>query len=545
MAGDRYSSQVSRYLEEKMTRHNFPSDFMWGAATSTYQIEGGYVEDGKSPNNWDFWTQQNPDKVKGGTNGTVAIDHYNRYKEDVALMKKLGLNSYRFSLSWSRILPGGRLNGGVNKEGVKFYNDLIDLLIAEGIEPLVTIFHFDLPQCLQAEYGGFLSPRAIEDFAEFAEVCFFEFGDRVKFWLTQNEPWSFTIGGYVLGTFPPGHGSAVAPSVQRLGTAYRLLVPGVSRRVADDGGDGAATEPYIVAHHLILAHARAVEIYRNNFQAVQGGKIGVTNMTTWYEPYSDSQEDIDAAARAVDFSWGWFVSPIVYGDYPAVMRERVGDRLPQFTEAEKLMVKGSYDFIGMNYYTTNWAANRTPIPGEQTTYYTDQGVDYYTERDGVPIGRQAGSDWLYVVPRGIYELLMHNKNEYNDPIIYITENGVDEKNDTDLTVSEARHDPERISYHIQHLAYMRLAIDQGVKLKGYYPWALFDNFEWTEGYTVRFGFYWVDYVNNLKRYPKASAIWLMNFLNPNIAPTTIKRQVMEIADAKVTDTPAAKKRKGR
>ncbi|KAL8539432.1 hypothetical protein ACS0TY_001158 [Phlomoides rotata] len=493
-----------------LTRHDFPKDFLFGAATSNYQVEGAYKQDGRSLSNWDAFVLQRPGKIIDGSNGCVATDHYNRFKDDVALMKKLGLDTYRLSISWTRILPGGNLCHGVNKEGVKFYNDLINLLLSEGIEPFVTIFHFDVPQCLEEEYGGFLNPKIVQDFGEYANVCFFEFGDRVKYWITENEPWTFTVGGYVNGTFPPARGSP--PPDGHAPVAPPRLLPG--RDTTLTGGD-AGTEPYIVAHHLILAHATAVDIYRKNYQAVQGGKIGVTNMSGWFDPYNETLQDVAAASRAVDFMWGWFVAPIVTGDYPPVMRQRVGKRLPTFEDDDKKLVKGSFDFIGMNYYTTNWVANYDPkTPPKSPTYYTDQGVDFITERDGKPIGPQAGSPWLYIVPYGIHSLLLHTQKQYNDPIIYITENGVDEKNDTSLTVTQARNDDYRIKFHQDHLAYVKKAIDEsGAKVKGYILWSLLDNYEWTEGYTVRFGINYVDYANNLIRYPKNSAIWYMNFLN--------------------------------
>ncbi|KAK4396691.1 Oleuropein beta-glucosidase [Sesamum angolense] len=467
----------STNIGSHLTRHHFPKGFVFGSATSTYQVEGGYAHGGRSLSNWDVFSVQMPGKIRDGTNGCVAINHYNQFKEDVSLMKKLGLDAYRFSISWSRILPGGRLNGGINREGVQFYNDLIDELLSQGIEPFATIFHFDVPQCLENEYGGFLSPRIIQDFAEFAEVCFFEFGDRVKYWITQNEPWSFTRNGYVGGNFPPGHGSASAQPQSIHALLHRCVLGVDPTCVCGDAG----TEPYIVAHNLILAHAAAVDIYRKNYQGVQGGKIGVTNMSTWFDPYNETQEDIDAAARAVDFMWGWFVAPIVTGDYPRVMRERVGFRLPTFTPEQKKLITGSYDFIGMNYYTTYWATNKPTPPGTPPTYVTDQEVEFRS---------------------------------------------VDEKNDPTLPVSRARIDKTRIRYHQEHFAYMRQAMDQGVNLKGYFLWSLFDNYEWTEGYTVRFGMIYVDYVNGLTRYPKLSAIWYMNFLNKKVLPGP-KREVKE------------------
>ncbi|KAL0338770.1 UNVERIFIED_CONTAM: Oleuropein beta-glucosidase [Sesamum angustifolium] len=440
MANNVAGAQLSRYGGAKLTRHDFPADFVFGGATSTYQVEGGYAQDGK---------------IIDGSNGCVAIDHYNRFKDDVRLMKKLGIDAYRFSISWSRILPGGRLNGSINREGIKYYNDLIDLLLAQGgrlsgginreaikyyndlidlllaqgIEPFVTIFHFDVPQCLEEEYGGFLSPKIVQDFAEFAELCFFEFGDRVKFWITQNEPVTFAKNGYVLGSFPPGHGSTSAHPSAKNAVGHRCC-RGVDRTCY--GGD-AGIEPYIVGHHLIIAHAVAVDIYRRNYQAVQGGKIGITNMSGWFEPYSNAQTDIDAASRAVDFMLG--------------------------------------------------------------------------------CGARWGSNWR---------------------------TGVNEKNDRSLTIAKAIKDDYRIKFHQDHLAYVKEAIDSGARIKGYFAWSLFDNYEWAEGYSVRFGMFYIDYVNGYTRYPKKSAIWYMNFLNKNVLPRT-KRQVEEIED----DNATTKRKKGR
>ncbi|KAK6147468.1 hypothetical protein DH2020_018380 [Rehmannia glutinosa] len=390
------SSQVTKYVGSKLTRHDFGEDFIFGGATSAYQV-----------------------KLLTG-----AMD-------DVASMKKLGIDAYRFSIAWSRILP--------------------------GIEPYATIFHFDVPNCLEEEYGGFLSPKIVQDFAEYADVCFFEFGDRVKFWITENEPWTFTHNGYIVGGFPPGHGTPSCQPKEDDALRHRC-VRGVDTTCH---GGNAGTEPYIVAHHLLLAHAEAVDIYRKNYQdAVQKGKIGITNMTTWYEPYSRSREDAAAASRAVDFMWGWFMAPIVTGDYPLVMRERVKERLPKFTTEQSKLLKGSYDFIGMNYYTTNWAAYKPTAPGTPPTYFTDQETQFLTERpNGEKIGEQAGSSWLFIVPWGIHKLLVHTKNTYNDPIIYITENGVNEKNDKTLSITQARKDEYRIKFFQDHFAYMKQAME--------------------------------------------------------------------------------------
>ncbi|KAL9153789.1 hypothetical protein ABFS82_10G071500 [Erythranthe guttata] len=528
-----------------ISRHDFDTEFVFGAATSAYQIEGGYKEGGKAFSIWDTFSITKPAKISDGSNGCLAIDHYNKFKEDIDLMKKLGLDAYRLSFAWTRILPGGRLSGGVNREGVKFYNDVIDYALSKGIQPYVTIFHWDIPTFLQEEYGGFASPKIVQDFAEYAEVCFFEFGDRVKHWITINESWTYTHHGYISGDFPPNHGSYStgaestngAPTIEK---KIHRCGSGVDQTVNSLSNPG--TEPYEVAHNLILAHAAAVEVYRRDYQEAQKGIIGVTNVSKWFIPLKDTKEDKAAAARAVDFMWGWFIAPIVRGDYPPVMRERVGDRLPVFTPEETKMVKGSYDFIGLNYYTTNYASYKPTPPGTPPTYWTDQEVELHTKRCGIPIGEQGGSEWLFVVPKGFYELLVHTYKVYDNPLIFVTENGYCEKNNKSLTITEARVDKPRIKYHQDHFAAMKDAITVGARVKGYFVWSLLDNYEWAEGYTVRFGMIYVDYGNGLTRYPKSSAIWFMNFLSRKTLLYD-KRQVEEKIES-VNKNPAKRPRQG-
>ncbi|XP_022873098.1 beta-glucosidase-like isoform X1 [Olea europaea var. sylvestris] len=513
--------QVGLYTQAKILRSDFPKDFIFGSATSAYQVEGAWATGGKGQSNWDVFTLRTPGKIEGGTNGCVAIDQYNLWKEDVALLKKLGVDSYRFSIAWTRVLPGGRLSSGISKEGIKYYNDFINLLLVEGIEPCATIFHWDVPQTLEDEYGGFLSPRIVKDYCEFAELCFWEFGDRVKYWITLNEPWSFAVQGYALGTFPPGRGPTSTEPVKAI-PRHRCNLDALTS--CSNGNPG--TEPYIVGHHLILSHAAAVDIYKQRYQAHQGGKIGVTNVAQWYEPLTDTIADKEAASRGLDFMLGWFVAPVVTGDYPPIMRKLVGDRLPQFRQEQAKLVKGSYDFLGINYYTSTYASNSPSEPGTSPSYSNDQDIAVSSERDGIPIGPRGGSNWLYIVPYGIYKLLVHLKETYNNPIIYITENGVDEVNNTALTFSEARLDETRIKYHQDHLFYIKKAMDEGVDVKAYYIWSMFDNFEWGAGYSVRFGLYYVDFVNGrFTRFPKASAVWLTNFLNKKL--NTLKRQAQE------------------
>ncbi|XP_073155956.1 oleuropein beta-glucosidase-like [Henckelia pumila] len=485
-----------RYSASKISSVDFPRGFVFGAATAAYQVEGAYAEGGKSLSIWDAFALRTPSKIKDGSNGCVATDQYHRYKEDVMLVKKLGFGAYRFSIAWTRVLPGGRLSMGKNMVGIKYYNDVIDFCLAQGIEPYVTIFHFDLPQCLEDEYGGFLSKQIVKDFVEFAELCFWEFGDRVKHWFTINEPWSYVYQGYVLGNFPPGHGGANST---------------ISMAKYND----ASTEPYKVAHHLILAHAYVVDVYRRNFKTVQGGKIGMVNFVMWYEPLDEyDSEDQKASLRAIDFMMGWFVEPTVTGQYPESMREFVGERLPTFTKDEENLVKGSFDFQGLNYYTTNYAKNN-PTPDATSPAVADIHVTYSTERDGILIGPAAtGSNWILRVPWGLQKILQYAKNKYGNPVIYITENGVSEANNKSLSVTEALVDESRNTYIQDHLYYIKKAIDDDqVKVKAYFVWSLLDNYEWFSGYTSRFGLFYVDFANGLTRYPKNSAVWMLNFLH--------------------------------
>ncbi|XP_057834160.2 beta-glucosidase 12-like [Cryptomeria japonica] len=396
-------------------------------------------------------------------------------------MKEMGMDTYRFSISWSRILPYGTVNGGINKVGVAYYNNLINELLKHDIKPFVTLFHWDLPQALEDKYGGFLSKSIVKDFEAYSEICFQEFGDRVKHWITLNEPYVYAAFGYDTATAAPGRHSS--------------------------------SESYIVAHNLLLSHASAVRLYKNKYQVVQKGLIGITLASHWMVPYSKSTSDKKAAQRAIDFMFGWFMDPITEGKYPLTMRNLVGDRLPKFTAHQCSMVKGSFDFVGLNYYTGMYAADVSMPPNPINTSYTlDSRVNLTAERNGILIGPEAGSSWLHVYPRGIRELLKYIKHRYENPLIFITENGIDEKNDDTLSLAQALNDTWRINYHSKHLSYIQQAIRGGSNIQGYFAWSLLDNFEWTNGYTVRFGLHYVDYKNNLHRYPKASAYWFHKFL---------------------------------
>ncbi|KAH9329951.1 hypothetical protein KI387_002059, partial [Taxus chinensis] len=397
--------------------------------------EGAVKEDGRGISIWDTFSHT-PGKIVDGSNGDIAQDQYHRYKEDVKLLVGLGVESYRFSIAWPRIFPKGR--GIVNKKGLAYYNNLIDELLKNGIEPFVTLFHWDLPQALQDEYGGFLGDKIVKDFVAYANTCFDAFGDRVKKWVTINELFSIAYAGYNNGNHAPGH---------------------CSKSIGNCSTGDSAREPYIVGHHLLLSHAATVKLYRDKYQKKQKGSIGVTLVTHWFVPYSNSFTNQKATRRVLDFYLGWWLDPLTYGEYPTTMRTHVGDRLPYFTKEESELVKGSFDFLGMNYYTAMYAINNNATPSARPIDFNDDTrVNLTSVKNGVLIGPQAGSTWLHVYPRGIRALLNFIKVRYNNPTIYITENGIDETNNASKPLKESLKDTWRIDYSSKHLLNLLLAI---------------------------------------------------------------------------------------
>ena len=460
----------------------FPKDFTWGVATASYQIEGGCNLDGKGPSIWDAFCQI-PGKIANGDTGDFACDHYHRFAEDVDLMRQLGIPAYRFSLAWSRILPTGRLKDGVNEAGVRFYSDLIDRLLAAGIVPWVTLYHWDLPLALQMEEDGWLNPKIADRFADYARLCFDRFGDRVKHWITLNEPWVVSMLGYGDGIFAPGRVST--------------------------------SEPYVAGHHLLRAHAKAVQIYRSEFSH-QKGRIGITNNCDWREPLTDAPRDKEAAQRALDFFIGWFASPIFgEGDYPKCMRERVAGRLPRFTDAERQALKGSADFFGLNTYTTAYAAHAeggaNPLGAcGNGGISSDQDVSLSVSQDWALTDNR----WA-VAPWGCRKLLEYVAGRYGNPEIYITENGC--AYDDPVGEDGKIHDARRIEFYAAYLDACRRAIENGVNLKGYFAWSLIDNFEWASGYKFKFGLVGVDR-QTMARMPKDSAYWYGDVARNNRLP---------------------------
>lgn len=451
---------------------SFDKDFTWGVASSAYQVEGAAFEDGRGPSIWDAFDQI-PGKVLNGDDGKIACNHYHRWREDVALMADMGIKAYRFSISWSRLLPRG--TGEVNEQGVDFYNNLIDALLEHGITPWVTLFHWDLPLVLQIEKDGLLNPSIAEAFADYAELCFVRFGDRVKHWITLNEPWCSAMLGHGTGTKAPG----------RISNA----------------------EPYIAAHNLLRAHGQMVDRYRRGFQAEQGGMIGITNNCDWREPASDAPEDKEAAQRALEFFLGWFADPIYHGDYPASMRERLGERLPKFNDEERALIKGSSDFFGLNHYTTLLAsyANRDTCQILENEVRGNGGIaaDQEVALAADPSWERTAFGWS-IVPWGCEKLLHWINERYGAPDIYITENGCALSGEDDVEV--ALQDDRRIAFYRDYLRACESAIAAGVRLKGYFAWTFMDNFEWEEGYSVRFGLHHVDFRTG-ERTAKKSANW--------------------------------------
>jgi beta-glucosidase len=471
-----------------------PTDFYWGCATAAPQIEGAWNKDGKGVSIWDAFGHT-PGKVKDGSTADDACRSYDLYKDDVARMKQYGVSAYRFSLSWSRIIPLGGKDDPVNEEGISFYSRLIDELLSNGITPFVTLFHWDTPQELEVRYGGMLDKeKYIPDFNRYARVCFERFGDRVKHWITYNEPGVYTLAGYAAGVHAPGRSSF---------------------RDINEEGD-SSTEPFIVGHTEILSHAYVAEIYRRDFKPTQKGCIMITLHGNWSEPWDKSNPlDVEAAERAREFEIAWFADPIYKtGDYPESMRQQLGDRLPRFTPEESKLVLGSSDFYGMNSYTAFFVKHRD---GPADINDHKGNVEAFDQnKEGVERGIESDTHWLRTSPWGWASLIRWIWNRYKRPI-YITENGTTAKGEHDWVPTSADdilEDPHRVDFFKQYLTEVAKASQDGVIIKSYFAWTFTDNWEWAAGYTDRFGITWVDFKSPEKtRYTKRSAIFLKQFFD--------------------------------
>lgn len=439
-------------------RSNFPKDFIWGSATAAYQIEGAALEDGRSASIWDTFSHT-PGKVKGGDTGDVACDHYHQLEGDLDLMKQFNLGAYRFSVSWSRILPQGR--GAVNAKGLAFYDRLVDGLLERNITPWLTLYHWDLPQTLE-DAGGWTSRDTVAAYLEYTEVLSKHLGDRVKHWITHNEPWCTAFLGNLMGIHAPGN--------HDLKTALQ------------------------VSHHLLLSHGLAVPILRQNSIDAQ---VGITlNLGPTYA-FTDSSEDAAAARTSDGFMNRWFLDPVYGKGYPQDMLEIYGAASPVIVAGDMEAIAVETDFLGINYYTRANVKHKA-------------GAGLFESEQVHVEGDYTFFDWE-VYPQGLTDLLKRVVYDYDPPAIYITENGATYQ---DVVGADGEiNDTSRLNYFKLHLEACSNSIKAEVPLKGYFAWSLMDNFEWAEGYEKRFGLTYVDFVT-LERKMKASGKWYSNFIKP-------------------------------
>ena len=436
-------------MTRTIAANRFPDDFVWGCATSAYQIEGSPLADGAGPSIWHRFAHT-PGRIENNDTGDVTCDHYRRYESDIGLMQRLGLNSYRFSIAWSRILPEGI--GRVNPAGLGFYERLVDGLLAKGIQPMATLYHWDLPAALD-DRGGWLNRDSMHWFAEYADIVFRRLDDRIKLWVTHNEPWVVTDGGYLHGVLAPGHRN-------------RFEAPRAS-------------------HHLMLAHGKAVQAYR----ATGRHQIGlVVNIEPKY-PASQSEHDLAATRRAEAYMNRQYIEPAIHGRYPAELKEIFGEAWPDWSREDLETIRQPLDYVGVNYYTrsvtrhdhTAWPLYASGVRQKHATY-TETGWE--------------------VFPRGLTDTLLWVANNYGNPPLYITENG-SAFFDPPSVDGDLLQDPLRTDYLRRHIRAMHDALRQGADIRGYYAWSLFDNLEWAYGFSKRFGLYHINY-ETLQRTLKAS-----------------------------------------
>ncbi|KAI8463165.1 MAG: glycoside hydrolase superfamily [Monoraphidium minutum] len=445
----------------------------WGAGTSAYQVEGAWDEGGRAPSIWDTWAHT-PGKVQGGASGDESVDHYHRYEDDIKIMAALGIKHYRLSLSWPRLLPDGGRGTHASRAGVKFYSRLLRDLHAAGITPVVTLYNWDLPQTLQDMYGGFADAQFAEDFAYYADAAFRELGHLVRHWVTFNAPLAICQHGYGTG--------AIAPGVA-----------------------GGLAGQFKCGHHLLLAHGRAVELYRGKYQKQQQGRISIALSGFWGRPLDEESEDDIAAAEAyVQTQVGWFADPIFTGDYPPALR-RSTKALPKFTPEQAALVKGSVDFLGINFFTARYV--RAPPRGAPKAQLFEEVAH---DAEGGPVGTPSELPWLYSTPWAMRPMLAWVSKRYSRPEVWVTENGVAAPGEASRGLGEALKDTYRLEYLKGYMGGVCAAVaEDGVNLAAYFVRSLVDGFEWNEGYRPRFGIVHVDRLTRaMRRYPKLSAYWL-------------------------------------
>lgn len=441
----------------------FPKNFIWGTGSSAYQVEGAWNEDGKSDSIWDVFCRKEGAIYQGHT-GETACDHYHRYREDVKLLREMGIKAYRFSIAWSRVMPHG--TGEVNEAGIRFYSDLVDELLKNGITPYVTLFHWDLPMELY-ERGGLMNPEFPNWFAQYALIVVERLGDRVKNFTTFNEPPVF-IGGFM-------NGKDHAPGLRM-----------------------SLSETLPMGHHLLLAHARAYRLIKaKGYSDIQ---IGITQQSDFFCPLTETAENIEAAREEtmerLDFNWyasvSWWSDPLVFGTYPKDGLEKYARYLPKNWEKDMAEIKGTLDFLGQNFYNA--------------IYWSKQNGHEFA-----PVGAPHNASGWDITPRGIKWALRFLYERYYLPIL-LTENGMDGLDW--VSVDGKVHDPARIDFITRYLQNIHEAIESGVEVLGYFYWSFTDNFEWTKGYSSRFGLVHVDYETQ-KRTIKDSGYWYRSVIESN------------------------------
>lgn len=455
----------------------FPKDFLFGAATAAYQVEGAWNEDGKGVSNWDVFTKI-PGKTFEGTNGDVAVDHYHRYKEDIRLMADMGLDSYRFSVSWPRIVPDG--DGKINPKGLEFYNSVIDECLKYGIVPFVTLYHWDMPQVIE-EKGGWLNKATINAFEKYANACFKAFGDRVKHWITFNETIVFTAGGYLGGCHPPA--------------------------IKND-----PKKYFDAVHNVMVAHAKCVKDYK---ELNQGGEIGITHVFSPAFSVDEKEENLKAMYHANKYEMNWFYDPVLKGHYPEYVVNQLKEKewTPDWTEEELQLIKESStknDFIGMNYYQPLRVEKYHGEDQEEILKENCPGApgspsfdEYYRT---VSMKDKTYTKWGWeIAPDALVEALDMFRDDYGDIKIYISENGL---GDVDLIVDDEILDMPRIKFIEAHLKGIKEAItEKHINIKGYYAWSAIDLLSWLNGYKKQYGFIYVDHNKNFDRKMKLSGYW--------------------------------------
>lgn len=459
----------------------FVKDFLFGAASASYQVEGAWNEDGKGLSNWDVFSKI-PGKTLEGTNGDVAVDHYHKYKEDIKLMAEMGLESYRFSISWPRIIPDGV--GEVNPKGIEFYNNIINECLKYGIVPFVTLYHWDLPQVLE-ENGGWINKETVDAFVEYSEVCYRTFGDRVKHWITFNETVVFCGLGYLAGAHPP----AIVGDINKY---------------------------FQSTHNVFLAHAKSIEVYK---LLKQYGEIGITHVFSPAFSVDEKEENILAAKHANELELNWFYDPILKGEYPKYVvdnLEKNGINIDWSYEELEIIKNAAdkNDFIGLNYYQPQRVMKNYMYEEVKRSREDSTGAPGNTSFDGyyrtVKMKNKVYTKWGWeIAPEAFLEGLRMLKDRYGDVKIYITENGLGDK---DPIIEGEIMDIPRIKFIETHLKAVKNAIKEGINIKGYYAWSVIDLLSWLNGYKKQYGFIYVDHNDNLKRKKKASFYWYKNII---------------------------------